>query len=304
MKTVTITIPQFKEEVKLSKARRKKYFKRTDKIPEKYKGDGFEFKRHGRENHLFDKLNKEFVVKNPIAAGTPNVMRISGNEIYARMHERKRMAIVRAIKKDMKPHLPKQLGLKIPIMIDIDIYTTPKYCNWDLDNLWIYNKCFQDLLVDEGLLKEDNILHITKAGAPRYIPVERDIDRKMVFKLTEDTDERVINHLMYNLEPKEFQAIPRETMNFIHGKFYQIKRSTIGKLGDLIIESQSKTFFIQVGKKKIVYGGLSKALGRVYSQCIQMNCYPCVEVDFYEQHKEWLRKELLDKGIPVYVIEK
>jgi hypothetical protein len=303
-KQVEITIPRFKEEVQLSVARRKKYFRVKDKLPEKYKGSNFEFRKHGRENHLYDTEKKEFVVMNPVAAGTPNIMRISGNEIYARMHERKRMAIVKAIKNDMRPCFPKKLGLELPIMIDIELYTTPKYCNWDLDNLWIYNKCFQDLLVDEKLIPEDNILNITKAGAPRYIPVVHERDRRMIFTLSEDHDPRIKTHVMYNLgEKKEFSYLNKGDENIIPDSFYEIKRGTIGKVGDLVIDSQSRTFFIQIGKLKITYGGLSKALGRVYSQCIQLNCRPYVSKKFFEEHESWLRKELLDKGVHVLILK-
>ena len=210
---------------------------KKDKIPEKYKNPNFIFIKHGSQIHLYDIEKKEYVVKNPIAAGTPNVIRIAGNEIYARMHERKRMAIVKAIKNDMKPHLPKEIDLEFPIMIDIELYTTPKYCNWDLDNLWIYNKCFQDVLTESKLIPEDNILYISKAGAPRFIPVINEEDRKMVFTLTEDHDPRIKNHIMYNLGKKtNFMVLPNGYQNMMK-QFFQIKRGSIGKVGDLVIDS-------------------------------------------------------------------
>lgn len=302
---IIITIPQFIEEVQLSQKRRKKYFQSKDKIPSKYADkERYVFKKSGKFTYLYDIEEKDFVLKNPISAGSPSKMRISGNEIYARMHERKRMAIVKAIKDNMRPYLPKKIDLKFPIHIDIDLYTTPKFCNWDLDNLWIYNKCFQDLLVDEGLIPEDNIMYITKPGAPRYIPVVNDDDRKMEFIIYEDKDLRIVNHIMFSLdEKKDFAYLVKEEINTRPSKFYQIKRSTDGALGDLIIDQYSGSFFIQIGKRKIIYGALIKALGRVYSQCIQLNCFPYVSEEFFQKHKEILKKELCDKGIPVFIVK-
>lgn len=316
--SLTITIPLFIEEVKLSSSRRKKHFRKKDKIPDKYIDmkdtisgtlkkfkvlkNGLIWKKHGKEEHLYDIESKSFIVANPVASGTPNIMRISGNEIYARMHERKRMIIVAAIKKDFTKYLPSELGLKLPMKITIELYTTPKICNWDLDNMWIYNKCFQDLLIDRGLIPDDNVRYITLPGAPRFFPVVDEADRRMVFTLTEDNHPKIRSHIMFDLDtPKEFSYIGQGVQHVLPSKYYQIKRGLEGKVGDLYIDGQARTFYVQMGKKKIIHGGLIKGLGRVYSQCIQMNCFPYVDQKFYNSFRAILKKELLDKGVPVYI---
>jgi hypothetical protein len=58
--------------------------------------------------------------------------------------------------------------------------------NWDLDNLWIYTKCIQDLLVEEGIMPDDNIQFVSKPAAPEFFPISNEEDRKLVFKIYKD----------------------------------------------------------------------------------------------------------------------
>jgi hypothetical protein len=70
--------------------------------------------------------------------------------------------------------------------------------NWDLDNLWIYNKCMQDVLVDTGVLAEDNVMYVTAAAAPEFYPVDNEDDRKLVFKIYKDERDVIKNNTQYN----------------------------------------------------------------------------------------------------------
>ena len=58
---------------------------------------------------------------------------------------------------------------------------TPK---WDVDNLWIWIKAFQDTIVEMGLIDDDNCATIPQTGEIEFIPVETLNERKLVFKIT------------------------------------------------------------------------------------------------------------------------
>ena len=55
---------------------------------------------------------------------------------------------------------------------------------WDVDNLWIWIKCFQDTLVEMGMIDDDNCKIIPNSGEIEFIPVEDFEDRKLVFELS------------------------------------------------------------------------------------------------------------------------
>ena len=64
-------------------------------------------------------------------------------------------------------------------------------------------------------MPDDNILFITGPPVPKYIPVDKDEDRKLVFKLKKETDERILNHTDHKLELKqavyEFNRVSRSS---------------------------------------------------------------------------------------------
>jgi len=199
-----IEIPKYILRVKLSEKRRAKYYTTKSKIPKKFKQ--FKFDRKGV---LVDPLGNR-IIANPRAQGTPSWAKISGQAFYAGFgHSAQRVKIV----KEMKIYFLKALkGLSpiksedFPVQIHWDLYQTIGVANWDLDNLWIYNKCFQDALVEAGILPEDNITYITKSAAPEFFPVEDEEDRKMVFKIIKEEREEILNHPHYEIhrEDKEW----------------------------------------------------------------------------------------------------
>ena len=78
---VKIVVPQYVEEIELSKSRRMGYFEKgKHKIPEKYSNQRrYYYKPKGNKMCLYDNEEKEFVVSNPIAAGTPRISTIGGH---------------------------------------------------------------------------------------------------------------------------------------------------------------------------------------------------------------------------------
>ena len=290
-KSITVRIPNYITEVKVSNSRRAKNFKEGNKVPDKYLTSRYVWKN----SRLFDTETKLYVVKNPIAVGTPRYQSIAGNEIYARMHERVRMVIVKAIKEDYAPHMPDKLDLKYPIALSMNIFTHPKYLNWDVDNLWIYIKCFQDLLKDRGLIIDDDIRYIKSSGQINFHPLIGDAEPALEFNLVELNKP---SHVMYNLEPKEF--IFRNIL--MHNSLYNLTRTKDGNLGDVIANIDEKTFYLNVGKLKVSEKAVTKALIKVFHHCIHYNIDSVsISEPFYLHFKDHLTKELLNRGIEVRV---
>lgn len=186
-----ITIPEFITHVKLSNKRRAKYYTKKSKIPKKYKELKF------KNGFLVDVDGKK-VVSNPRSVGTPKLKKINGQEIYSGMPHHMRAKIVKTIKDFYKKHLKNIDPVdSFPIQIEMELHAPIEVGNWDLDNLWIYNKCFQDALTDLGIIPDDNIQYITKPASPLFFPVENMEDRKLVYRIYSDDREVILQNPYY-----------------------------------------------------------------------------------------------------------
>ena len=194
MDKIEISIPLFIKKVMISKARRIKYYKEGGKIPIKYSKYGFDSK--GR---LIDDKG-EYIVANPRTIGKPKYITINGQALYnARMSPHIRSKIVNAVKDSFEPHLNGvEPIVDLPVRISLKLYDTIRQANWDLDNQWLYNKCFQDLIVKKGIIPDDDIRYITKAGAPEFVPVDNEQDRKLVFTISSETRDEILKYKYYD----------------------------------------------------------------------------------------------------------
>jgi len=194
MDKIEISIPLFIKKVMISKARRIKYYKQGGKIPKKYSKYGFDTK--GR---LVDDQG-ECVVANPRTIGKPKYITINGQALYnARMSPHIRSKIVNAVKDSFTPYLSGiEPIVQLPVRISLKLHDTIRQANWDLDNQWLYNKCFQDLIVKKGLIPDDDIKYITAAGAPEFVPVDNEQDRKLVFTISPEERDEVLKHKYYD----------------------------------------------------------------------------------------------------------
>ena len=191
---LVISIPLFIKKVMISKARRIKYYKKGGKTPKKYASYGFDSK--GR---LIDSEG-ECVAANPRTIGKPKYITINGQALYnARMSPHIRSKIVNAVKDSFVPHIKDIKPISnLPVRISLQFHDTIRQANWDLDNQWLYNKCFQDLIVKHGILPDDDIRYITKAGAPEFFPVDSEQERKLVFTISPEDRKEVIEHNYYD----------------------------------------------------------------------------------------------------------
>ena len=193
-----IVIPEYITHVQLAKARKPKYFK---------KGTATARKRAAKYKHKLYTWNKdgwlvgpsgERVVANSKSAGTPRFLKINGQQLYSgNMNAMVRSKVVNEIKDFMRTHIPSGVKMQYPVRIESDLYTPMAAKNWDLDNQWIYHKCFLDALVSEGCLPDDNIMFVTQAPAFRYFPVDTLEERKIVYRIVQEDRDEILKHPAY-----------------------------------------------------------------------------------------------------------
>lgn len=191
---IVIEIPNYLTHVQLTKGRRPKYYSKNGHIPKKYQ----KFKDFDAKGRLLGKDGKPLIA-NPASVNKPRIKKINGQELYSgNMPPHLRSKIVNCIKEQFQEVVRKCNPLsEFPIAITAELHTIPGAMNWDLDNQWIYHKCFQDALVAAEIIPDDNIFYITQAPAFSYHPVERLEDRKLVYRITKDDREEIRTHPSY-----------------------------------------------------------------------------------------------------------
>lgn len=322
--------PLYPTQVQLSKKRRQTFFASTDELPKKYKGQEFVFK----QGKLFNKLTKEFVVKNSLSAGHLRFMQISGNEIM-RMHEQIRIKIVDTIKDFYYPKIIQlfpQVGtrpnrfnpkLQIPILrglalnnfplrVKVHLHAPVRHGNWDVDNTWFYTKCFLDALVDLSVIPSDSIRYVTDAGGTEFTPVAREEERKIIFDVVSDLRPEIKNHVLYSLHGVKDPVFLQPARGMTDEQYLTFKavsshrclrllESRSGKPGSIVVDLDKFEIHVSVGKKNILYGSVKDALGSVFSQCVQLNCYLLVAESTHRRYMTLFSSEILDRGLNLLI---
>ena len=141
-----------------------------------------------------------------IAKTKKKYVKINGQKLFTGMNYHLRALIVRRMHTYIQQYIPPVLELDdmAPLKVKLFVHTAINHGDvrmykgnlswrkpkkgyvpkWDVDNLWIWIKCFQDTLVDMGILEDDNIKYIPNSGEIEFIEVEDFEDRKLVFELT------------------------------------------------------------------------------------------------------------------------
>lgn len=155
--------------VPLSSARRAKYYRKGDKIPKRFKRP-----RYDAQGYLLDKDGNR-VQSNKRSAGTPRLWRINGQDLYSgRLQGFARKRAVDYLHDYLSEHIAQTIDHPLPSQylwgVSLNIYGSYSERPWDVDNQWIWIKCFCDTLVRLNLLPDDSIHYINEAGAVRHIP--------------------------------------------------------------------------------------------------------------------------------------
>lgn len=241
MTKITIEIPQYIRKVKLSNARVKKYYEKGKKEPKakKYKDTTkYAWKSLKGRKFLVDLETEERVIANPRSVGTPRYITINGQKIYnGEVSKHVRNKVLSAIKENFTPYINKMPEVHLeefPIKISLELHDIIREPGsnslWDLDNrAWPYIKAFQDCLTGnkdktgrkrcKQVIPDDNVLFITQTPVPKFIPIDDEEDRKLVFTIEAEEDSRVLKH-------KEFQQQLKEAK-------YEIQRVSIRGEQDL-----------------------------------------------------------------------
>jgi len=183
---LNIDIPEYLTHVQLSKARRKKYYRKGDRIPKKYQNPAFVFDAKGL---LVEKRSNMPVIANPKTAGKPRYKKINGQEIYTgNLPPILRSIMIKEMKSYYSKHLPNNIKIRKPCKLVIEIHNAIGVGNQDLDNMsWVLVKVIQDVLVELSVIPEDNVTVITGYEVT-FVPTLPKEKRKLTVKLLIDGD--------------------------------------------------------------------------------------------------------------------
>lgn len=144
--------------------------------------------------------------------------KINGQAIYSgNLHPRTRALVVETMHKYIKRYVPTTTDLTgmYPLKITLKFYAPVNYGNvslrtdkktngkylcwnmpevgymptWDADNQWIWGKCFNDVLKEQGIIPDDNVAYIKSSGEVVWEEVADIKDRKLVFIITRYNNE-------------------------------------------------------------------------------------------------------------------
>lgn len=193
--------PNYPEEIKLSNARRKKYWKAgqklTDALQKKFDESKVVYKQHkSGDILLWDKETNEFILKNPKAVGTPRIEKINGQIVWQSGggNEWKIRKLKDYLSEWFRPgiarRLPEQIFTPSPdIFIHFEyIFFFPfqerhpeTYQDY-LNHAYIRSKVFEDTLVDMGVIPDDSPRYL-RGGYCRYVNVPSEEDRRLEVKI-------------------------------------------------------------------------------------------------------------------------
>lgn len=150
-------------------------------------------------------------------------IKVNGQTLYSGMNHHTRNKVVREMKDSIIKSLPFDIGdlsEYIPFKINLEIHNVPNYQtvkymskkgefafkgvdpsveyepSFDVDNQWIWIKCFTDVIAkDLDLVKDDTVKYIPINGQIEYIPIDKLEDRKLVFTIEKITKKNTLDNL-------------------------------------------------------------------------------------------------------------
>ena len=150
-------------------------------------------------------------------------IKVNGQTLYSGMNHHTRNKVVREMKDSIINALPydmEDLSEYIPFKINLEIHNVPNYQTvkymskkgefsfkgvdptveyeptFDVDNQWIWIKCFTDVIAkDLNLIVDDTVKYIPINGEIEYVPIDKLEDRKLVFTIERITDVNKLDNL-------------------------------------------------------------------------------------------------------------
>lgn len=156
---------------------------------------------------LCDTITNQPIIANNKAANNPRWYLIKGQDIYSgNLHPFTRVKVMNAIKDQFIEHIKGFLSPinQYPIRIECHVYDTVKNYydkhnqDWDIDNYsYPYMKAFPDVLQSEGIIVNDDRIHVTQPPSPIFFPINEHNQRKLVFIIYRDEREELKQHEAY-----------------------------------------------------------------------------------------------------------
>lgn len=186
-----IIISPLPRQVDLGVKKRPKYYKLGKSLPLKI----HKFIKSGvfsvtREGYV---INKKSGLKVRIPSKTnSNLISINGQNVYnGTLNPINRSKFILAVKtllkpffKSIKPIDPSCFPVKMTGFLYI---SSAANTNWDVDNLWIYTKVIQDILVDLGVIPNDNVKYITHPMSMQVVFEDSISPDRLEIYIDEDT---------------------------------------------------------------------------------------------------------------------
>lgn len=204
-----IVVNKYLRQITISKKQRAKHFKLTytstgviePNLPNKY-NNKLKYD-YNEEGILIDIRTKEKIVANAKQSGTPKLHTLSGNFIVSAGNGSQfiRTKVSDSLHAMYKAVLENVEPIKIedfPLIITWEVHCSPAEWNWDLSNLFLYNKYFEDSLVVNGIIPDDSVLYISGSAAPLFFPIEDDEERKFVFRIYKDCRPEIRENPLWN----------------------------------------------------------------------------------------------------------
>lgn len=190
-----IVIPDYPDQVLISKARRAVYYvkeggatKGNTKIPPSFKDKKkYYFDDKGILRHM---KTGEAKLANPKTAGTPRYWRVNFQDIWnGSMAKHGRSSRIDKLKEVLEPHIDFFCSIQepideenYPVTIEILLYDTEFPV--DVSNRGvIYTKIIEDLLVAKGMLQDDSAEYVNDSGRCKYVKIADKKDKKMVINI-------------------------------------------------------------------------------------------------------------------------
>lgn len=136
-------------------------------------------------------------------------IKINGQRLYSGLNPHVRSAIVNRMHKYLEPYIEEVFGDLslddlLPLRIRLEVHVPINYgdvrmvkgelkwkvpkegyeASWDVDNLWIWGKTFNDTLTQLGHLKDDSATFVQASGEVKHVKVDTFDDRKLIFIIT------------------------------------------------------------------------------------------------------------------------
>jgi len=175
---LTIEIPNYLTHVMLDRSRPANYYTPKKRIPMRYTTSIYGFNSYGV---LINVLTGKPVVANPLTAGKPRYKKINGREFLSgKISPVMRNRIISEMRRFYLPFFHQKKRIRESCRIKLEIHNIVGEGNQDLDNMsWILVKVIQDVLVETGVLPEDNVQFI-KGFEVNFVPTYSTDQRKLV----------------------------------------------------------------------------------------------------------------------------